>query len=597
MRERLGHRGPDSGGQLVDEDVALGVRRLRVIDKEGGEQPIGNEDSTVWVVQNGEIYNFASVRQTLSAYGHSFATRSDTEVIVHAYEQYGADLARELDGMFAFAVWDHNQRRLVVARDRMGKKPLVYATLADGTLAFASEIAALLVHPGVQRSIDRDALDLYLTLGYIPAPRTAFHGVSKLPPAHVLQWQAGQIQIQRYWAPPAFGSLEIGEQDASDELLRRLRRAVSERLVADVPLGAFLSGGIDSSAVVALMAEQTSRVRTFAIGFKDAAYSELEHARRVAQRYGTEHEEFIVEPMQADVLPMLARHFGEPFADSSALPTYQLAALTRSHVTVALSGDGGDDTLGGYDRHVAMGLAGRVPGPEIMRRLMLRAAGSVLPRNAPSKSLVARAGRFARAAALPAAKRYLEWVRVVDGPTQRALTGRDSEAAPRLMEAAMQGRDDSVEAALAADVALYLPGDLLPKADIASMSASLEVRSPFLATSVVELAVALPRQLKVHGTRRKGVLRDAVASLVPSENMDRPKMGFAIPVDRWFREDLRELTHDTVLSPRALQRGYLDEKAVTSLVAEHLAGRRQAGSVLWVLLMLELWHREVVDAA
>ncbi|MBM4433554.1 MAG: asparagine synthase (glutamine-hydrolyzing), partial [Chloroflexi bacterium] len=372
MRDRLTHRGPDASGEHVDEHAALGVRRLRVIDLATGDQPQSNEDGTVWTVFNGEIYNFTELREGLAARGHRFATASsDTEVIVHLYEDHGERFVEHLDGMFALAVWDTRRRRLVLARDRQGKKPLLYHRTADG-IAFASEHGALLAALERRPGVSLDAVRRYLRLGYVPAPLDAFEGIQKVPPAHVLVHDEAGTRALPYWTPPAPGTLRIGEAEAATELLRLLERAVARRMVADVPVGAFLSGGVDSSAVVALMARSTPRVRTFSIGFEESGFSELEHARRVARTFDTEHHEFVVGPSELDVLPLLVRHYGEPFADSSAVPTYHLSRLTRQHVTVALNGDGGDEVFAGYDRYAAARLAAyldAIPRP-------IRAAGS-----------------------------------------------------------------------------------------------------------------------------------------------------------------------------------------------------------------------------
>ncbi|MDQ2943606.1 MAG: asparagine synthase (glutamine-hydrolyzing), partial [Candidatus Dormibacteraeota bacterium] len=372
MRDRLIHRGPDSGGEFGDNNTALGIRRLRIIDLVTGDQPQANEDGTVWTVFNGEIYNFRELRDELRAKGHTFANLSDTEVIVHLYEEHGDRFAERLEGMFALAVWDSKTRTLVLARDRLGKKPLLYHE-SDGEIIFASEHHALLAALPGPPEVDLQAIGLYLRLGFVPAPMDAFAGVRKLLPAHVLVWRDGRSSIRRYWAPPAPGTLRITEQEATVELRRLLSLAVSRRLVADVPLGAFLSGGVDSSAVVATMASLTSKVRTFAIGFEEPEFSELAHARRIAEKFGTEHHEFVLRPIDLDILPLLVRHYGEPYADSSAVPTYHLSKLTRQSVTVALNGDGGDELFAGYDRYLAVRLAATLDRiPASVRQPVLR---------------------------------------------------------------------------------------------------------------------------------------------------------------------------------------------------------------------------------
>lgn len=601
-RDLLTHRGPDAPGEYVNGDVYLGVRRLRIIDLVTGDQPIANEDQTVWAIHNGEIYNFRELRGDLEARGHHFATQSDTEVLVHGYEEFGTELPSRLEGMFAFAVWDAPRRRLLLARDRLGKKPLLYAIPRPGCLAFASEFEALVRDPDVDASLDHGALDLYLSFGFVPAPRTVYRGVHKLPPAHRLVWEDATLDLAPYWSLPQHGTREPSESEAVAELIERLRTAVRARLVADVPLGAYLSGGVDSSLVVALMAREAGAVRTFSIGFEDADYSELEHARRVARRYATEHHELVVRPDVEAVLPLLARRYGEPYADSSAVPTYYLARMARERVTVVLNGDGGDEAFCGYDRYRAMQLAARLDLLPAGVRQALAAAGLPLlaPRaRAPSPAL--RAQRFLEALPLAPEARYLAWVGVFTEAQKEHLLHPDVRCAlddaadpVALMAQAMRG-SRAAEMANAADLALYLPDDLLAKVDIASMANSLEVRSPFLDREVVEFGVSLPLHLKIRGAVGKYLLKRAAEALVPRENLYRPKMGFGVPIGRWFRGKLRGLLEDTILSPRALQRGYFRPEAVRALVAEHCSERRDHTQRLWALVMLEQWHRELVD--
>lgn len=600
MRDRIRHRGPDSEGEHIGLDVALGVRRLRIIDLETGDQPIASEDGSVVTVFNGEIYGYRELRTGLRTLGHRFGTESDTEVLVHGYETYGDGLLAEIDGMYALAVWDTRRRRLLLARDRLGKKPLLYSRLSDGTLVFGSEFSALLAHPAVSREIDPTAISLYLSLGYIPAPHTAFRAIHKLPPASSLVWQAGNVQSMQYWSPPLPGSLAIGEEDALVELRRLLANAVRSRLVSDVPLGAFLSGGIDSSIIVALMSSETTDVRTFSIGFDESAYSELAHARRVAERYGTKHEELTVHPNAAEIAPMLVHHFGEPFADSSAIPAYYLSRLTRRHVTVALSGDGADDVFGGYDRHQAMLLTQRLPP------LARRSAGTLarlVPASAEHRSWPTRARRLLTSVSLPGTDQYFA-LSALFGPddlrriANPAIFGTDpSEEARWLMSRRMDrcGSCDPVLRALFADLLMYLPDDLLVKADISSMACSLEVRAPFLDRQVVEFAVSIPTRLKLRVRHRKYLVQRLSEEFVPRQNRERRKMGFGVPLGAWFRGPLHDLLGDTILSSTALTRGYFREGAIRQLVSDHLEGRRDHGQRLWALLVLELWQRDVVD--
>jgi asparagine synthase (glutamine-hydrolysing) len=596
MRDALVHRGPDSAGERCDHYSALGVRRLRIIDLVTGDQPQCGEDGTIWTVFNGEIYNFRELRDELSKQGHTFRTRSDTEVIVHLYERDGDRFVEKLDGMFAVAVWDASQRTLVLARDRLGKKPvLVYAS--DGELYFASEHLALVAGLGSTRfSADRAAIALYLRLGYVPAPFDAFAGIRKLEPASVLVWRDGKSTERRYWHPPQ-SVVAVGEDEAIAGIRKLFDDAVRKRLVADVPVGAFLSGGIDSSALVASMAAQSKTVRTFTIGFDESGYSEVEHARRIAQRYGTDHHEFVVRPDMTSVLPLLARHYGEPYADSSAVPTYYLSKLTRDFVTVALAGDGGDELFAGYQRYHAVHLAAAFDRiPAALRRPILGGAQALLPRSGDQRGGSARLRRFIVGARRGSGDRYVSWLGISDDEWLSTSATPEfrpyAEAAARELErrAAIPVGDAARRAQLL-DVELYLPDDLLVKVDIASMANSLEVRAPFLDRCLLEYALQLPTSLMIRGTRRKWVLRKAFADTLPPENLARRKQGFGVPIGRWLREDLRPLLGDLVLSSTALHRGYLRPDAIRALVEEHLGGVDHSHR-LWSLLMLELWHRE-----
>ncbi|MBI3522183.1 MAG: asparagine synthase (glutamine-hydrolyzing) [Chloroflexi bacterium] len=599
MRDRIAHRGPDSAGEYLDDHAALGVRRLRIIDIAHGDQPIANETRTVWTVFNGEIYNYRELRRELEAAGHRFATASDTEVVVHLYESHGERFVERLDGMFALAVWDARERRLILARDRFGKKPLLYRVDGD-ELAFASEHQALLGAAEAAPVVDPLAIGAYLRLGYVPSPLDAFVGIRKLRPGEQLTWQNGQIVLHRYWQVPALGTLRIAEEEAVERIRVLLRAAVEKRLMSDVPLGAFLSGGLDSSAVVATMASLGPRVKTFSIGFAEADYSELTHARRIATAFDTDHHELVVDPLQADVLPMLARHYGEPYADSSALPTYLLSRLTRADVTVALNGDGGDEVFAGYDRYVALrlaALADRIPGGPQVAGLVSR----LLPLGPSLRGKRGRIGRFLRGAARSGRDRYLAWTELFDAPAladivESAFAARAAGGlADALAERPAWSQGDPVSSAQALDLTLYLPDDLLAKVDIASMAASLEVRSPLLDRALAEFVLSLPTSLRLGGGERKHLMRRAMNGVLPAGIISRAKQGFGIPVSAWFRDPLRELVGDTVLSQRALDRGYFRPERVRALYEDHRAGRADHGARLWSLLMLELWHRELVD--
>lgn len=599
MRELIVHRGPDSPGEYVDDGAALGVRRLRVIDLATGDQPIHNEDRTVWIVFNGELYNFRELRNELAAKGHTFATKTDTEVIVHLYEDFGDRFVERIDGMFAVAVWDTKTATLILARDRMGKKPLLYAEQA-GELIFASEHAALLAGLRERPGVDPQAVRRYLRFGYVPAPTDAFQGVRKLLPAHVLTWHAGRSSIRRYWTLPTPATSKVSEADAVDELRALLRRSVERRLVADVPIGAFLSGGVDSSAVVATMASLTKTVKTFTISFDESEFSEARYARQVAEQFGTEHHEFIVRPQALEVLPLLVKHYGEPYADSSAIPTYYLSKLTREHVTVALNGDGGDEAFAGYERYYAARVASALDAiPMALRRPVLATIAGAIPDSLSPRSTARRARRFLQAAALDPAERYLRWVGVFDASQLGGLLAADFASATQPAEDALLSNgahaSDPALVAQLHDIAHYLPDDLLVKVDIASMANSLEVRSPFLDRELVEFAVRLPMSLKIRGSNRKYLLKKAFDGILPAESLYRRKQGFGVPIGEWFRGELRSLAEDTILSERALARGYFRREPLTALVRDHTEGRADHTHRLWALLMLELWHTEFVD--
>jgi asparagine synthase (glutamine-hydrolysing) len=596
MREAIAHRGPDSAGEYSDAHSALGVRRLRIIDLVTGDQPQCGENGQIWTVFNGEIYNFQDLREELAKQGHTFRTRSDTEVIVHLYERDGQAFVEKLDGMFALAVWDASEQMLVLARDRLGKKPLLTYE-SNGELYFASEHQALIAGLGSGRfSVDRAAIALYLRLGYIPAPFDAFGGIRKLEAATVLVWRDGKTTERRYWEPQR-SIVPVSDDEAVARVRTLFDAAVRKRLVADVPLGAFLSGGIDSSALVASMAAQSKTVRTFTIGFEEEGYSEVEHARRIAQRYGTDHHEFVVRPDMTSVVPLLARHYGEPYADSSAIPTYYLSKLTRDFVTVALAGDGGDELFAGYQRYHAVHLAAALDRiPAALRGTILGGAEAILPKSGDQRGGGARLRRFLTGARRGSADRYLSWLAISDHAWLSASATADFRlyadgAARELERRAALPVGDAARRAQLLDVALYLPDDLLVKVDIASMANSLEVRAPFLDRCLVEYALQLPTSLMIRGTRRKWVLRKAFAETMPPENLARRKQGFGVPIGRWLRRDLRPMLDDIVLSTSALKRGYLRPEAVRTMVDEHLRGVDHSHR-LWSLLMLELWHRE-----
>lgn len=618
MMNRIVHRGPDDQGVYRDPHAALGFRRLSIIDVGGGHQPMANEDGTIWTVFNGEIYNFPALRNRLEARGHTLRTHTDTEVLVHLYEDEGVGLFALLRGMFALAIWDAPRRTLVLGRDRLGQKPLVYRLDQGGRrLLFASELKALLALPESElpRTVDPLALDRYLTYGNVPHPGTILQGVYKLPPAHHAVWHDGQLTLGRYWEPDwdAEASLKPGEDVA--RLRELLTDAVREQMVADVPLGAFLSGGIDSTIIVGLMQQaSTQPVRTFSIGFDDPAFDETGYAETAAQFLGTVHQSFRVEPRAWEALPKLADLFDEPFADSSALPTWYVARETRNAVTVALTGDAGDELFAGYDRYRALALSmalDRLPaGP---RRLLSGPVARMLPVSVEAKTRLRRVRRWLEAIGEPLVSRYLTWMHLFDEPARMALYSdawldalaaaaaeRPEEADPtnvlgRAFDAAPNR--DPVTRAMVADILTYLPCDLLVKVDMASMAHSLECRGPFLDHRVVELAVSLPlrRKLRLRGGRSKVVLKEAFADLLPKEIRHRPKMGFGVPLDRWFRGPLKDELRAVLLDPVARARGLFRPEAVARLVDEHIERQADHAYKLWGLLMLELWFRHHVD--
>jgi asparagine synthase (glutamine-hydrolysing) len=604
MCDLIAHRGPDGSGVWTRGHAGLGHRRLAIIDlSEAGAQPMSTSDGQIWLTFNGEIYNFLELRSELEARGHRFQSHTDSEVILYAYREYGVECISRLRGMFAFAIWDEPRRRLLVARDRLGKKPLFYTTDSDG-LAFASEPKAFLADPSFVPAPNAQALSAYLTYQYVPAPMSAFAGVHKLPPAHYLVVEDGRVTVQRYWKLSYATKRNLTEGEAVEELRSRLREAVRIRLVSDVPLGAFLSGGIDSGAIVALMSELgAAPVRTFSIGFKEKEYDELEYARLVAKRYETRHEEFVVRPNALEILPRLVWHYNEPFADSSAIPTFLLSELTRRYVTVALNGDAGDENFAGYERYRANVLASRfdeIP-PALRRPLDLLAR--MVPASGTSKSVMSRGKRFLEALGEGRERRYVRWMSHFQPLLKSELCRAEfqevagGDASDILLRSyAKSDAPDFVDATLDVDVNNYLPDDLLVKVDIATMAHGLEGRSPLLDHPLMEFAASLPSGLKMNGAIKKYILKEAVKPLLPKEIIERPKMGFGVPLDHWFRHELKDLAYDVLLSGSLRQRGYFHEHVVRRLLDEHTRGVRSWHYQLWNLLMFESWHRMFIDA-
>jgi asparagine synthase (glutamine-hydrolysing) len=597
MNDALVHRGPDTGSVTALGTCALGYRRLRVVDLVTGDQPVVNETGSVSAVFNGELYEFAALREGLRARGHAVPGTGDTPVIPHLYEEHDRAFARELHGMFAIALWDAERRRLVLTRDRIGKKPLLYTVFPDGSLAFASELKALLQLRHLERTIDAEALDAYLALQYVPGPRTALETVRKLPPGHTLVWQDGAVSVEPYWQLGA--TFEASSEEEWLELVRaEVRAAVRRRLIADVPLGALLSGGIDSTVVVGLMAEASSEpVRTFTIGFPDERYDERGAARVAAAAFGTRHEELDVRIDPLGLVSELAWTVDEPLGDEAVLPTLLISRLAREHVTVALVGDGGDEAFAGYERYAAVDLAGtigRVPVLPVLLARLLRAlpSGRAVPR-----SPAFRAARLLETAGAPSQDRYGMLMEVFPAPLREELYG-PALADVRPRDAAILLGPPPAPGPLGwqlLDAGTYLPWDLLPKADLASMAASLELRAPLLDHRVLELGVSLPARLRVSGRTGKVALRRAFADLIPAPLARRPKSGFGVPIGDWLRHELRDLVTDVLLDATARARGTFDARTVERLLREHQTRDRDHGHRLWCLLVLELWRRCWLD--
>jgi asparagine synthase (glutamine-hydrolysing) len=591
MCSAMVHRGPDDEGIVTQESVTLGMRRLSIIDLEGGHQPMHNEDSTVWVVQNGEIYNHLELRKLLAGAGHSFNTESDTEVLVHGYEEWGEEMVERLNGMFAFAILDRRKGVVVLARDRMGIKPLHYAI--DGKrFVFASELKALLRDPALRKGIDPAALDDYLSYEFVPSPSSIVRGINKLQPAHTLTWsvQQGTCRQRRYWSPQLnldrtadHRSIEVD----CEELRSVLRESVRKELISDVPLGVFLSGGIDSSAVAVMMTQLGGDVKSFSVGFADRSFDESAHARLVAKHLGTEHRELTLEPgMLLDLVPRLPDLLDEPLGDASIIPTYLLSEFTRRHVKVALGGDGGDELFAGYPTMQAHRLAGYyLKAPRLLREGLVEPVVRRLPVSRDNLSFDFRAKRFVGGAAYPPAERHQRWMGSFDREERTALLARDV----RQVDIDPAG-PDPLNQVLLLDMRLYLENDILVKLDRASMMASLEGRVPLLNNDFVQYATHLPLNMKLRGLRSKFLLKRALRGILPASILSRPKKGFGIPVANWFRGPLKEQML-SVLSPERVKReGFFDPSGVKRLIDDHLDGRRDNRKQLWTLFAFELWH-------
>lgn len=601
MCDSIRHRGPDDEGIFAKQNTGLGMRRLSIIDLAGGHQPIFNEDRSAWIVFNGEIYNFPELRSELEAKGHRFATHSDTETIVHLYEEMGADCVQKLRGMFAFAIWDEPKSRLLIARDRLGKKPLHYA-LHQARFYFASEIKAILTVAPELAEVNRTALMQYMHLGYVPGPATAFTGIHKLPPGHLLEFERGQLRVHKYWDLPEYGTYQPkSEEECLEEMEHRLAEAVQIRLISDVPLGAMLSGGTDSSTVVALMARASSKpVKTFAVGFKQSDFDESKYARMVAQKFATEHHELILEPDVIGTVEKLTRSLEEPFADSSMLPTYFISSLARQHVTVALSGDGGDELFAGYERYGIQQRREKFARiPQGLRDFYRNHVFPVIPKGTRGRQLSYNIS-------LPWKERYADEMCFVpalerefpvlsadfsspvagDGDPRDLLLGYFEQAPAR----------DPISQMLYVDTKTYLVEDILTKVDRMSMLTSLEARVPILDHLFVEWVTSLGPEWKMRGGQQKYIFRKLAERIgVPAEVLHRPKQGFALPLMHWMRNELKDLILTVLLEPRTLQRGYFNPNGVRRLLDEHFSGRRDRSAGIWRLLIFELWHRSFLE--
>ena len=608
MCHSIAHRGPDEEGMKLIGPAAIGMTRLAIIDVSGGQQPIGNEDGKVWIVFNGEIYNFQELQERVLSLGHTLVTKSDTECIVHLYEEYGTGCLQYLEGMFSFAIYDSRKQRLFIARDRLGEKPLHYGVF-DGTFIFGSEIKGILTHPKARRELDSLAMQKYLSLEYVPSPHSIFKGISKLPPAHYMVVEGGQIKIERYWLPD-IKTEKISENEAQEELIRLLKRSIELRLISEVPLGVFLSGGIDSSCIAALASQfSSSPVKTFSIGFDDKSFDESSHALAVAKHIGADHEVVTFSPeLGFETLSELWEVLDEPLADASIVPTYSLSKMTKKHVTVVLAGEGGDELFGGYPTYQAHKFApmwGLMP--QALRQGLLEPALNSLPVNMNNLSFDFKVKRFIGAAAEPAVRRHLRWMGSIRMADQPQLLMPEHQILAETMEENILGDlplvhlnghsprgsvHDVINNIMRLDMTTYLPDDLLVKSDRASMAASLEVRLPFLAYPLVEFALKLPPELKVHGLTTKYLLKKAVAPYLPEYIMKRPKKGFGIPVAKWLRNEFRPVVDELLGESFIKRQGIFQWPYINRLVQEHMSQKADRRKELWTLLMFQWWWKK-----
>lgn len=602
MTYALQHRGPDDQGFFLDGNVGLGFQRLSIIDLEGGHQPMSDPEKKIWIIFNGEIYNFQYLKILLEETGrHQFRTKSDTEVILHLYQEYGEECVQHLRGMFAFAIWDTIQQKLFIARDRLGEKPLIYADLPDAFI-FASEIQSLTKHPSIKKKLSVIALDLYLTYQYIPSPHTIFTQINKLPSAHSLTWHDKKIAIKRYWDLSFLPGEDIQEEGSGVKLIQELKEATRLRMISDVPVGAFLSGGIDSSTIVGLMSELSAKpIKTFSIGFEEKNYSELAYAKLVAHHFGCDHHELILKPEKIDLLPKLAKHYGEPFADSSALASYCVSEFTKKYVTVALTGDGGDETMAGYPRYQAMHFF------DIWKKLPYKIRHSIykiislFPDGHPPLSIIWRLKRLLNIglANLNPAHVYLDTLYYFSERQKRKLYTdelcsqlNDYDAAYYLDPFLTKGSlSPGVSRYLLTDLFTYIPECLMVKMDIASMSNSLETRSPFLDHKFIEFTSSLPSNFKLRGFKTKYLLKKKLTGWLPQSTLKHRKQGFSLPMSHWFKDDLSDYIHEILFSPQSLSRQIFKKDSLKSMLKEHDQGVTNLSYQIWSLLMLEQWYQ------
>jgi asparagine synthase (glutamine-hydrolysing) len=605
MTRSMTHRGPDDEGYFLDNNVGLGIRRLSIIDLDTGHQPIHSENQNLCVVFNGEIYNYREIAKRLEQKGHRFYTKSDTEVIIHLYEEKGEDCVQDLNGMFAFAIWDKAKEKLFIARDRLGVKPLYY-TFKNGNLIFASELKAILEFEEITREIDSKAIDYFMTFLYIPAPLTIFKEIKKLPAGHILVYQNHNLTTRQYW-DISFEPLKEQSEDFYVERIRALlKESVASRLISDVPLGVFLSGGIDSSAIVALVSQLKSNpVKTFTIGYdkQHASYNELRNARLIAQRFNTEHHEFIVKPDLLQILPKLAWHLDEPFADSSAVPTFLVSEIARQHIKVALSGIGGDEGFAGYPRYLGVHLSRYYQNLPLFLRKAAIGIAALFPESTQSRNIGGWAKRFAAGGVLSAEERYIGWVSVLQREERsklhspaflNTLTHHDPQWI-HLQYAKRTEGIDPLNAAYSLDIKTYLPDDLLFMGDRMSMANSLELREPFCDYKLLEFSLSIPPGLKLKGFTLKYLLKKALKDMLPAHIIQGRKHGFMMPIGQWLKEDLKNWTLDLLSETNIRKRGYFNYEYIKSMLNEHYCGRRNFDDRIWSLIMLELWHQVYID--